>query len=61
MTILLWILAHIVGAVFGLILAGALFWCAMAAIQAAVARAFKRADWMPAWVSPNGKRYRDPL
>jgi hypothetical protein len=54
---LLHALLYIIAAVYGLILAGALFWCALAG----VARAFKRADWMPEYVSASGKRHRDPL
>jgi hypothetical protein len=61
MTMLLHALLYIIAAVYGLMLAGALFWCALAGIQTVVARAFKRADWMPEYVSASGKRRRDPL
>jgi hypothetical protein len=61
MTFLLYVLLYLIAAVYGLILAGALFWCALAGIQTLVARAFKRADWMPVTVSASGKQRRDPL
>ena len=61
MTILLHAVLYIIAAVYALILVSTLFWCALAAIQTVVARTFKRADWMPEYVSANGKRHRDPL
>jgi hypothetical protein len=61
MTILLYASLCIIAAGYWLMLAGVLFWSALAGIQTVVARAFKRADWMPEYVSANGKRRRDPL
>lgn len=61
MIFLLHALLYFIAAVFGLILVSTLFWCALAGIQTLVARAFKRADWMPEYVSSSGRRRRDPL
>lgn len=61
MSVSLLILLYLLAGVYTLILVGVLFWWTIATIQAAVARLFKRADWMPLWVTPSGKQYRDPL